>query len=332
LKRRHLLLLAGGLAAGKPGAEWVKSPKNPMISLGDGGDFDSQNIMSPAVAKEGGRYYLFYSGGPLGPRNGGKLVRYQLGVALSEDGEIWKKTAAPLLPLGERDNFHVTPALLRNSAGAVHRQDDLWHMIYCGNREHDVEHATSPDGLRWTKDHRNPIYQRAYAPTLVWTGSELRMYFIHDPEGSNAEKRPWEVHLASGPDLYSLMPHPANPMLKVSQPWEKQALFYPYVIREGATWIMFYASYWDNKDRPVIPGGYTAIGMATSSDGLRWTKHEANPILTPIPGSAHESVYNSSQAVIWDGDHYKMYYATRIDMIHKYYAICLARRQGKLFS
>jgi predicted GH43/DUF377 family glycosyl hydrolase len=72
--------------------------------------------------------------------------------------------------------------------------------------------------------------------------------------------------------------------------------------------------------------------VAVSKDGIRWTKHERNPILTPIPGSPYESVYNSSQSVIRDGDHYKMYYATRIDMIHKYYAICMARKSGKILA
>ena len=64
----------------------------------------------------------------------------------------------------------------------------------------------------------------------------------------------------------------------------------------------------------------------------RWTKHQRNPILTPIPGSPYESIYNSSQSVIRDGDHYKMYYATRIDMIHKYYSICMARKPGKILA
>jgi hypothetical protein len=61
-----------------------------MLSLGTGAEFDSQNIMSPSIIKEGGRYYLFYAGGPLGPRNGGELIKYQIGLALSNDGETWK--------------------------------------------------------------------------------------------------------------------------------------------------------------------------------------------------------------------------------------------------
>ncbi|HTM52108.1 MAG TPA: hypothetical protein VL285_25610 [Bryobacteraceae bacterium] len=330
MKRRELLLLAGNAAfGGGSGGGWIKSSRNPMLSLGKDGDFDSQNIMSPSIVKDGSQYYLFYAGGPLGPRNGGDLIKYQLGLALSSDGESWKKTGKPLLALGERDNFHVTPTLLRNPDGSLRKQNGRWHMVYCGNREDDVEYATSPNGIDWTKDNRSPIYRRAYAPNLVQAGSELRMYYIRKPDPQKAEKWPWEVHLATGRDLFSLRPHRANPMLKISQPWENGALFYPYVLQEDGVWVMFYASYWDKKD-PADKTGYTAIGMAASPDGIRWSKHDANPILTPIPGSRYESVYNSSQSVIRDGDHYKMYYASRIDMIHKYYAICLARKTGKL--
>jgi hypothetical protein len=120
-------------------------------------------------------------------------------------------------------------------------------------------------------------------------------------------------------------------MLKISQPWETGALFYPYVFREQNRWVMLYASYW-NKPGGLKGINYTAIGTAFSEDGIRWTKNPANPILTPIDGSPYESVYNSSQSVIWDGDHYKMYYATRIDAIHKYYAICMARKESRLLA
>jgi predicted GH43/DUF377 family glycosyl hydrolase len=309
--------------AGEAKAGWVKSPKNPMLSLGAEGDFDSQNIMSPAIVKEGGRYFLFYAGGPSGPKNKGDYVRYQLGLALSDDGVRWKKTGKPLLPLGEHDNFHTTPALLREPAGDLQKQDGLWHMVYCGNRADDVEHAISKDGLAWAKDPRNPIFKRAYAPSLLAVGKEIWMYYVHKPGG----RRPWEVHLARGRDWYSLKPVTSNPMLRLSQPWEKAHLFYPYVLREGKTWVMFYASYWTGHPEKKTA---TAIGMATSKDGLAWTKSPDNPVLTPTPGSPFDSRYTSAQSVMKDGDRYRMYYGARIDMIHKYYAIGLATKQGKL--
>lgn len=316
---------AGGVA----GEAWIKSPKNPMLSLGRESDFDRQNILSPAIVRDGGKYFLFYSGGPSGPKTGGELVRYQIGLALSDDGETWKKTGAPLLPLGERDDFHVTPALLREPTGELAKHNGRWHMVYCGNRADDVEHATSRDGLTWEKDTRSPIYKSAYAPNLVQVGDEIRLYHIHKPIKPNGKPGSWEIHAATGPDLYSLKPHQANPMLKVSQPWEAGHLIYPYVLREGKTWVMFYAAYWSKHPSAKTA---TAIGMATSKDGFHWTKNEANPVLAPTPDSDYDSVYTSSQSVLRDGDHYKMFYASRIDMIHKYYAIGLATKQGTLVA
>lgn len=308
---------------------WIKSPKNPMLSLGQAGDFDSQNLFGPAVAKDGGKYFLFYCGGPAGPKTGEELVRYQIGLALSDDGETWTKTGKPLMPLGERDNFHATPSLLRDPAGNVLKIDGVWHMVFCGNRADDVEHATSRDGLKWEKDPRNPIFKSAYAPNLVQVGDELRMYYIRKPKAVDGKAVPWEVHLATGKDLYSLKPHPANPVLTVSQPWETGALFYPYVLREDDTWVMIYASYW--KTAPVKKG-CTAIGIATSRDGVAWTKNPANPILTPTDGSAYDSVYTSSESVIRDGDGYRLYYAGRVDKIHKYFSIGMATKNGKLVA
>jgi hypothetical protein len=326
-----MILAAGTAFAGTKESGWLKSPRNPMLSLGQAGAFDSQNIMSPSVTKDGGQYFLFYAGGPSGPKTGGDLVRYQLGLALSPDGETWTKTGKPLLPLGERDNFHVTPALLREPSGGLVKQGGLWHMAYCGNRADDVEYATSPNGKDWSKHPASPIYRAAYAPNLVGVDGQIRMYYIHKPPSPGDARIPWEVHLATGFDLVSLKPHPANPVLKISQPWETGALFYPYVIREGNRWVMFYASYWKNP-AGVKGINYTAIGTAYSDDGIRWSKNAANPVLTPIDGSSYESVYNSSQSVLWDGDHYKMYYASRIDAIHKYFAICMARKPGRILA
>ena len=101
-------------------------------------------------------------------------------------------------------------------------------------------------------------------------------------------------------------------MLTLTQSWENANLFYPYVIQEGKTWVMFYASYWKGHPRS------TAIGMAISGNGRAWTKSPANPILTPTPGSSYDSTYTSAQSVIRDGEEYKMYYGARIDQIHKY--------------
>jgi predicted GH43/DUF377 family glycosyl hydrolase/poly(3-hydroxybutyrate) depolymerase len=307
-----LVLFALPVHAAEPWTSgWQKSPANPVLSLSEKGAFDSHNMLAPAVIKHDGRYYLYYCGGPSGPKSDEDFINYQIGLATSDDGVHFKKHGKPLLPLGERDNFHCTPTLLRDAEGNLLRDDDgTWHMVYCGNRADDIEHATSRDGVHWEKDPRSPIFRSAYAPSLVKVGDEYRLYYTHKPEGG----RNWEIHLATGLDLHSLKPHPENPMLVRSQPWENSHIIYPYVLRDGKKWVMFYAGYWKSQTN-------TAIGAATSDDGVHWTKSEDNPLVTPTQGSKYDSVYTSSQSVIRDGDLYRMYYAGRVDRLHKYFSI-----------
>lgn len=306
---------------------WVKHPNNPMLSLGKDADFDRHNIFAPSVVKDGGKYWMFYAGGPSGPKSGEDFVRYQLGLALSDDGVRWSKQPKPLLELGERDDFHCVPTLLRTPEGELFKRDGIWHLLYNSNRPDDVDHATSRDGLTWVKDPGNPIFQRAYAPNVLQVGNEVRLYYISKPPRKDGKAVPWQVHLATGKDFDSLKDHPGNPILVLSQPWEKGALFYPYVLQEGKTWVMFYASYWQD---PSFREQRTAIGMATSPDGIQWTKFGENPVLTPTSDSPFDSRYTSSQCVLKDGDGYKLYYGSRIDMIHKYFAIGLATKRGPL--
>jgi predicted GH43/DUF377 family glycosyl hydrolase len=315
-----LITVSGRFAAAESlwSKGWTKSSENPVLSLSEKGKFDSQNIFAPAIVKHNGTYFLYYAGGPSGPETGEEFINYQLGLATSTDGIHFKKTGQPLLSLGERDNFHATPTLLRDAQGnLLIDRDGTWHLFFNGNRADDVEHATSSDGVIWTKDARSPVYRNAYAPNILKVGDEYRLYHIHKPAKGN-----WEIHLATGPDIYSLRPHAKNPVLTVSQAWEAQHLVYPYVLREGNVWVMFYAAYWKSPHG----GQKTAIGTATSDDGVTWTKHQDNPVLTPIPGSTHESVYNSSQAVLKDDDTYRIFYASRIDTAHKYFAINLATK------
>ena len=292
-------------------AGWQKSPENPVLSLTPG-SFDSQNIFAPAIAKQNGTYYLYYSGGPSGPLTGEDYINHQLGLATSTDGVHFTKLGQPLLPLGTRDNFHATPTLLRNPQGDLQLdQSGTWHMFFNGNRADDVEHATSTDGVHWTKDPLGPVYQNAYAPNILKVGDEYRMYYVHKPASGN-----WQIHMATGSSIYSLQPSTANPILTQSQSWESSNLFYPYVMQDNGVWTMFYGGYWTP--------GKTAMGTATSTDGVHWTKTPSNPILTPTSGSAYDSLYTSSEAIIRDGDVYRMFYAGRVDTVHKYFSINMA--------
>ncbi len=81
--------------------------------------------------------------------------------------------------------------------------------------------------------------------------------------------------------------------------WDSQAMGSPIVIADGAAFKMWY----DGLD----PLGVRRIGLATSSNGIAWTKHSSNPVLTGTPGKWDEGTANEP-AVLKDGSTLKMWY------------------------
>jgi len=321
------------LASEKIGGNgWVKSPANPMLGLSmDPNAFDSGHIKSPSVVKHRGKYYLYYSGAPFALRttkDGGRYRAHQIGLATSNDGVHWRRPTRPLFPAGEHDYINNCPAILRDLDGQLVISNGFWHMVYCLPNEATVWYARSRDGLNWEKPYDGPILHDAFAPCVVQVGDEIWMYYTHIPE--DRDHVPWDIRLAVGSDFQSLKPVDANPLLELSQDWEARRLIYPEVLREGNTWIMFYTAYWNDPARRGAR--LCAIGMATSPDGLHWTKRPENPVLTSTPGSSYDSLYASNACILRDGDEYKCYYAGRIDEVHKYYSINLATKKGPILT
>ncbi|MCX7702998.1 MAG: putative Ig domain-containing protein, partial [Planctomycetota bacterium] len=103
-----------------------------------------------------------------------------------------------------------------------------------------------------------------------------------------------------------------NPVLdKGASGWDSGSIGMPCVIKESATsYKMWYtgtntapSSYFD------FLNAETAIGLATSSDGVNWTKNSGNPVLAKNSNtSAPDSAAVGMASVIKDGSVYKMWY------------------------
>jgi len=75
--------------------------------------------------------------------------------------------------------------------------------------------------------------------------------------------------------------HAGNPVLRRDQPWaESDYICEPNLVyRDGLFRV------WFSQMRP--PDGRTALGYATSPDGVTWTKHPDNPVLHPSHCEVH---------------------------------------------
>ena len=209
-------------------------------------------------------------------------------------------------------------------------------MLYCGNRNDSIYHATSPDGIRWTKN--DTAIFKGYAPNIL-RGPDgfLWLFSIVKPEGKS-----WEVSLAKGTDWDSLQTI-QTVLVSDTQPWEHGNLFYPYVMYEGDSggWTLSWSAYSDpshthggqpckrdKKEKRCYPT--TAIGLAHSTDGIHWTKCSSNPILEPMATSSYDATYVGCPCLVTGNatgsllPQPMLYYAGRIDQHHKYFSVAHA--------
>jgi len=181
-----------GMATSPDGIRWTKYEKNPLfpgsmpyaIKVGntfrlyhpgkgglqmrtseDGFNWSKPTrvlaggIMDPCVVPVSGKYHLYYCGGGRKTKNGKQVWEFKAYMATSEDGISWKKESKPALPLGPEGSWdessHAGPCVLK--------LEDGFHMWYLGSGSYKdhiawrIGHATSPDGLSWTKSGTEPV-------------------------------------------------------------------------------------------------------------------------------------------------------------------------------
>jgi len=300
--------------------DWRRDTEGPIVSLGSDGQFDDRHIFAPAVAQEGGRFSLWYSGSRGTPGN----RVFRLGLATSGDGMAFEKHADnPVLQFADAAHSVLTPALLRSADGSVLREDGKLRLWFSAARLgksglHTLHQSRSVDGIHWGEPSP-ALQENVYCPTVLKTERGYEMWF------SDVSRRPWVIRHAVSDDgtKWQVTPRPA---LVLSQSWEGEVLVYPSVFQVDGTYLMWYGSY-DHALRRET----TAIGFAASLDGKVWHKHPDNPMLRPDPMRPWESNYVGSGCVmrLADGS-FRYWYASRKQppFLNLYFAINTAHWAG----
>jgi hypothetical protein len=162
----------------------------------------------------------------------------------------------------------------------------------------------------WAKHGDSPVLPRVEGewdggfinvPSVLHDGSTYHMWYSGC---SGLDPLVCAIGYATSPDGIAWTKHPDNPVLTNGAPGEWDAtgaVFGSQVISDGAgTFTMWYG--WLGEETSVDG---TAIGLATSTDGVSWTKHAGNPVLT---GSGDDLV--DQHSVVFDGQTYHMWYLT----------------------
>lgn len=227
----------------------------------------------PAVVNFKGKYYMYYSIGPYGDNRNGD--GWAIGVAESNDLINWTKLGE-ILPEEEYEKKGICAPGAKVLNGKVH----LFYQTYGNGKKDAICHATSVDGVIFTRNVTNPIF----APTGTWNcgraidadviehEDQLMLYFAtRDPEFKIQMLGVASAHINSDFNRDSWKQCLDYPILKPELQWEQECIEAPALCKHNGKLYMFYGGAYNNCPQQ--------IGCAVSMDGLKWNRLSEEPFL-----------------------------------------------------
>ena len=234
------------------GQTWTcANSSNPVLQVGGSGAWDEKRVIAPTVIKDGSTYKMWYTGRSA-------AASYGIGYATSSDGTTWTKDAGN--PVLTGDSGAWDSAIVREPS--VVMVGSTLHMWYSGTAVwpyFEIGHATSTDGVVWTKDTANPVLSptagswdanETYAPSVVMNGSVYEMFYSGNAGGA------WLTGHASSNDG-TVWTKDSNAIISPTggSAWDTgDSTDYVAGVLDGTTWKVFYSG--------AGAGGYQ-IGLAT---------------------------------------------------------------------
>jgi len=275
---------------GVAGEFWkVYSQVNPVLSLGESSAFDSAHTFDCSVLKYKEQYHMWYRGDR--EESG---TNDQIGYATSINGTDWirQNNGNSVISFPNENGDAQQPRVVVNKTGEFriyyrqefHSSDTLWTAI-------------STDGINWqgnkqimsditTFDSLAPLYYDS--KYHLWYQNQ-RIYYTVSDDGENFST-PVTVDIEAGG----------------TDTWENELLDLSCVIRTSEYFKMYYMGNFRCNDSDRC---FSAIGMATSSDGITWSKSLENPVFY----NGTMGLSDSSALLPWvliDDDYNKLYYST----------------------
>jgi len=139
--------------------------------------------------------------------------------------------------------------------------------------------AASAAGGQWVKYSGNPVLTptpgawdsiHVSTPRVLYDGRMFRMWY----EGGNVTTAGIGYAYSSGGIIWKKYPEPVL-LPGPAEAWDSSAVGLGSIIWNGTRFLMWYTG-----SSPVaFPNG--AFGLATSNDGVTWTKYPGNPVVRP---------------------------------------------------
>jgi predicted GH43/DUF377 family glycosyl hydrolase len=230
----------------------------------------------PTVLKDGMLYHLWY-----GPTD--TTLYHSVSTNPAE------------FPAGELVTFSTNTPLEVSSTAIIKEGTTFYMVAYDGTNNKAFALYSSTNGTAWT--YVKQVFDgtgmadlgKIDAPFVFNDGGTYKLYF----QKKSADGQRYDIYLATSATVdgtYTL--HATNPVLSPSTDvaaWDGKFVMHPWVVKDGTTYYMWFSAHNGTNQR---------IGLATSTDGITWTKSAANPVIGPL----------GEPTVIKDGDIWRMWH------------------------
>jgi predicted GH43/DUF377 family glycosyl hydrolase len=185
----------------------------------------------------------------------------------------------------------------------VLRDAGKYRMWFSWRPKKSVALTESDDGWTWSEpvialgpDAKSGWEADINRPVVLKQSDVYHMWYTGQAKGKS-----W-IGYATSADGKTWKRQSDKPVLSPEQAWEKVAVMCPHVLydEKGKLYRMWYSG--GEQYEP------NAIGYATSLDGLKWTRHDQNPIFRPDPKSPWEKDRVTGCQVVKQGDWHVMFY------------------------
>ena len=260
----------------------------------------------PAVIRFDGKYYLYYS------KYDAETTAYGIGVAESDDLNHYRiVNSLKSEQTAEGKGICAPAAIVLN--GVVH----LFYQSYGQFPRDFICHATSADGVHFTRDPGNPVFcptgkwncGRAIDADVTILNDKLLMYWASRDPAMKVQLLgvcAADIHSDFSRGAWTQL-DPDEPVLQPELDWEQICIEAPAALTRNGRVYLFYA------------GAYNCcpqqIGCAVSGDGVHFTRlFTEKPLLGPgVKGSWNECE-SGHPYIFEDEGRYHLFYQGSDDM------------------
>ncbi|GMQ97857.1 MAG: hypothetical protein BMS9Abin17_0360 [Acidimicrobiia bacterium] len=220
--------------------------------------------------------------------------------------------------------------LSKVDAGPIAEVDGTFYTLFVasgdrsgGGSENALYSATSLDGSSWTVSDSPTVLSgfEGGAELMVRSliplddGSWVAYLHLAVAVGEYGNYRyDWSIQRAVAEDPAGpwTLDDEANLLPGGAGSWDSNGVLNPSVVFTGDRWMMFYTGFPSKEDRDGTASNFTssALGLATSDDGISWTKL-GDPVFTGDASVGWEEGSISRTEVLFVDDQFVLLYAAR---------------------